>query len=228
MVALTVPSFDWRHAPGQTCAGVRHGNALPNSIVSLPKKLIWNRPEIPFSTIRVHFQADSKAPAISADAKYGMITEKLIELVRASVTEVFTTMLDISVQPVNGTEIRMNGDSHVVGSVGFIGSVTGVVFIYSTDAFASTMTNRLLGFEPGETVQEDMVNDAIGELTNMVVGHIKARLPEGGSACALTIPSIVRGNHLSIEPVKNSDHVLVSFQCHHGDHVVIKVLLKTQ
>ena len=82
--------------------------------------------------------------------------------------------------------------------------------------------------EAGEVVQDEMVNDAIGELTNMVVGHIKSRLPEGGSGCSLTIPSIVRGSHLSVEPVKNSDHILVTFQCHHGNHVVIKVLLKTQ
>jgi chemotaxis protein CheX len=44
----------------------------------------------------------------------------------------------------------------------------------------------------------------MGELTNMVVGHLKSRLSDRGHACVMTIPSIVRGTNFHIEPVSST------------------------
>ena len=39
----------------------------------------------------------------------------------------------------------------------------------------------------------------MGELSNMVVGYVKSRLCDSGLPCTLTIPSVVRGQQLSVE-----------------------------
>ena len=88
---------------------------------------------------------------------------------------------------------------HVAGGVGFGGDVTGVESIVVTTDFAREITCRLLGISDSDIDNESMVNDAIGELANMVVGQIKSRLCDRGLPCVLTIPSIVRGTNFSLE-----------------------------
>jgi chemotaxis protein CheX len=70
-----------------------------------------------------------------------------------------------------------------------------------------------------------MVNDAVGEIANMVVGNLKSRLADRGLNCILTIPSIVRGNNFRIEPTSCTQRRICSYQCD-GDQVVVEVLLK--
>jgi chemotaxis protein CheX len=72
---------------------------------------------------------------------------------------------------------------------------------------------------------EEMVNDAFGELTNMIVGHIKSRLGDRGIQCVLTIPSILRGSHFTIESTSSTRRRVSTFRCA-GSPVVVEVLLK--
>lgn len=151
--------------------------------------------------------------------------EDMEQLIGASVTEVFDTMLNLKARrEPEGTAIT-NGEPQVAGSVGFIGRMTGVVYLYSTNTFARRMTGSLLGLADSEIEGDEMVNDAMGELTNMVVGHLKSRLSDRGMPCVLTIPSIVRGSHFSIEPVSSTARRVFSFRCD-VNQLVVEVLIK--
>ena len=57
----------------------------------------------------------------------------------------------------------------------------------------------MLGISESEVDAGEMVTDAIGELSNMVAGYVKSRLCDSGLPCTLTIPSVVRGQELSVE-----------------------------
>jgi chemotaxis protein CheX len=150
--------------------------------------------------------------------------DDLDHLVSSAVASVFGTMLNLPVEEESAAAPIAEGESQVAGSVGFIGVVTGVVFVYSTVSFARQVARRMLGAEaalPGE----EMVNDAFGEITNMIVGHIKSRLADRGSKCILTIPSILRGSNFTIEPTSSTKRRISTFRC--GDsHVVVEVLIK--
>lgn len=151
--------------------------------------------------------------------------EDIEQLIKSAVTEVYGTMLRLPVAPeATGTPIT-NGEPHVASSVGFIGRLSGVVFLYSTFGFARRMTGSLLGLEEAEVEGDEMVNDAMGELANMVVGHIKSRLSDRGMPCVLTIPSIVRGHHLTIEPVSTTERRVFSFRSG-PNQLVVEVLIK--
>lgn len=152
--------------------------------------------------------------------------EVMEELVKGAVSEVFGTMLSIKTKPDKSLTLISNGDPHIASSVGFIGDVTGVVFIYSTDSFARLITSRMLGLRTSEAIGEELVNDSMGELGNMVVGHIKSRLCDRGMPCVLTIPSIVRGSQFSIEAAASATRMVIGFRCDAAEQVAIEVLIK--
>ena len=150
----------------------------------------------------------------------------LEELVREAVEEVFSTMLMIETSCDPSCTDLSDLLPNVVGSVGFIGEVTGVFYLYTNDKFAQKMTSNLLGLEMEEIDMEEMVNDAVGEITNMIVGVVKSRLADRGTKCVLTIPSIVRGNNFRIEPVSSTERRVIPFQCEGKNRMVIEILTK--
>ena len=158
-----------------------------------------------------------------ADEVNQMIDD-LEEMVRGAVTAVFSTMLNF--QPTMlGSPPETSEEGHIAGCVGFIGRLTGVVYIYATERFARLITSRMLGRAEDEIEGEEMVNDTMGELSNMVVGHLKSRLADRGMPCVLTIPSIVRGQQFNIEPVTSATRRVAVFGCG-GHQFVVEVLVK--
>ncbi|MEK7678446.1 MAG: chemotaxis protein CheX [Verrucomicrobiota bacterium] len=146
--------------------------------------------------------------------------EDLDHLVEVAVKEVFGTMLNFHVVRDLSGAAPLNGEAHVAGSVGFTGRAIGVIYIYAATTFARQITGVLLGLNEKEVAGDEMVNDAIGEITNMVVGHLKSRLSDRGIPCVLTIPSIVRGTHFRIESISNTQRGLALFRCQKNQFVV--------
>ena len=156
-------------------------------------------------------------------------TPNLIDDVRRmlvqSVTDVFATMFSMEATLVAPHDPDVSDQEIVAGSVGFGGEVNGVVYIHVTAAFARTLASRMLGLPEAELEGDEMVNDVIGELSNMVVGSVKSQLCDSGSSCTLTIPSIVRGRSLTIERLRSSDRRLVSLKCGE-ENVDVELLMK--
>lgn len=149
----------------------------------------------------------------------------LQDLVTSAVTEVFSTMLGMKMAPAPLESGFANGEAHVAGAVGFIGRLSGVVYIYTTASFAREITSTLLHLEKSEISGDEMVNDAMGEMANMLVGHMKSRLADRGMPCALTIPSVVRGSHFSVESISSIEGHAFSFET--AQHrIFIQFLLK--
>lgn len=148
------------------------------------------------------------------------------DLVHSAVREVFDTMLNMQMQstPVAAAAAG-NGKPHVAGSVGFIGRVSGVVYIHATEGFARHITSTLLGLAEHEIQGPEMVNDTMGEMANMIVGHMKSRLSDRGMPCILTIPSVVRGTNFCIEAVSSTQGRMYAFACG-GDHLIAEFLVK--
>ncbi len=151
--------------------------------------------------------------------------DQLEVLVMQAVARAFETMLNLEISPEPPSEPVWDGEPHVAGSVGFIGRLSGVVYVYASASFARRITGILLGLSDAEIENEEMVNDAIGELTNMVVGQIKSQLSDRGMPCVLTIPSIVRGSHFVVESISTTTRRLSTFRC--GDQrLLVETLIK--
>lgn len=163
------------------------------------------------------------------------ISEPIIRenIVRA-VGDVFTTMLRRPARFV-GSETDAAAEpraaasgSQIVGTVGFIGELCGLIYVYFDLEFATQCTGLMLGMSDGELKAggDDVVNDAIGELTNMVVGSFKNALCDSGYPCKLTIPSILRGRNFSIGTMSSAQRRIYRFDC--GGHpITTDILVKS-
>lgn len=170
------------------------------------------------------------------------ISDQEIEaLASNAVSRVFGTMLDASVvlkgRKAIEPETREAGvslpgnesGSMITGTVGFIGKMTGIIYIYMGMPLAMKATSRLLGLGPEDIEAEECeaVNDAVGELTNMIVGSFKNELSDKGYECRMTIPSILRGSKYSIEPAEAAMRRIFYYECE-GSPFVIDILMKEE
>lgn len=151
--------------------------------------------------------------------------ETMQALVNAAVTTVFDTMLNMRMAEDQTNGYSFEAELQIASSVGFTGNVNGVIYLYTTVPFAGLITQGLLGLTEPSEVREEYVNDAMGEMANMVVGHIKSRLVDSGLKCVMTIPSIVRGCRLGIEAVSRTKMTRSTYR--HADNVLlVEVLLQ--
>lgn len=164
-------------------------------------------------------------------AKYNDMTsvanpiDEIQALAQDTVREVFQTMLSMSMTPHPPLPLPPDPQGQIVSSVGFIGQVTGAIYLYTRISFAKVMTSRMLGIEEDEVDTGEMINDALGELTNMVVGGVKSHLCDRGLSCTLTIPSIVRGQQLSVEKSSQVATRLIGF-AYGNHHLLAEIFVK--
>lgn len=147
------------------------------------------------------------------------------KLAESAVREFFTTMLGVELSTETDSSLSSDGSAQVVGSVSFVGQASGLVCLYMSEPLALRVTSQMLGLSQEEANDAEIVNDAIGEMTNMVGGHFKSRLTDRGMACKLSIPSIVRGSNFTIESVTDTTRVVIGFKLE-TEKIVVEVILK--
>lgn len=161
------------------------------------------------------------------------------ENIARAVGDVFKTMLgrEPTLSPLVGGDLDAvwpaqspladNPRPHVVGTVGFIGDANGLIYLYLDLAFARHCTCQLLGMTEEELSEagDEVINDAIGELTNMTVGSFKNGLCDAGYPCKLTIPSILHGSNFTIEPISSVTRHIYHFDCS-GHRIIADILMK--
>jgi CheY-specific phosphatase CheX len=123
----------------------------------------------------------------------------LTELSSEAVTNVFSTMLAMELEPLNRLpdDPQLQGDK-VVGSIGLGGEAAGVVYLHLTEPLARTVTSTMLGCDEADAGAAE-INDVIGELCNMVGGSLKSRLCDAGFDCQLSLPSVLRGRDFQVQ-----------------------------
>lgn len=155
------------------------------------------------------------------------ITETLIqESIIKAVQNVSRTMLrkeatlaySANSDTANNSLVSIGAAPYVIGCVGFAGEANGLVYLCFTDEFARSAAQQILGMSPAEIAQNghEVVKDVIGEITNMTTGGFKNALSDYGFPCKLSLPTIVRGDHLSIAAIKSATRGIFHFTC--GTH----------
>lgn len=160
------------------------------------------------------------------------VTDQVIQdcIVR-SVQSVFHTMagsqVDFVEQASPDTIMLPLAASHIIASVGFLGAADGLIYLCLSEEFARNAAGRILGMTPQEVDLhgEEVVHDAIGEITNMTVGGFKNILCDMGFPCKLTLPAIVRGHKLSIAAIKSATRHIFHFDCG-GHRLTVDIQLK--
>lgn len=140
--------------------------------------------------------------------------------------EVFSTMVMMDVvdclplqEPV--TKFKCS----ITGMVGLAGTYTGILSIHCPTPLALKITSNMLGMDVDE-VGED-VNDALGEIANMLGGYVKQILSKGGLDISLSIPTVISGEEYTINAMTDSDCVIIPFT-HDDDRFLVGLKLSKE
>ena len=122
----------------------------------------------------------------------------LTECVTDAVTRVFSTMATIRTNRTSAVDLTHSAHdslNEVTGSVSFVGGVTGTLYLSLPPTFCRQVTQQILG---GDGLTDREENDVVGELTNMVTGNLKTAMANQGYNSQLSIPSVLRGESLTL------------------------------
>jgi len=148
------------------------------------------------------------------------IKKKIID----STIEIFSTMvmMDISVE---NDEVEGSGklQDTITGVIGLAGIHKGVLAVHIPYPVALAITSNFLGMDVNE-INED-VEDAVGELANMLGGNIKTVLTENGRDIDLSLPSTISGSSYNFQPSKDVIKIVVEFGTSNG-HFLVELQLE--
>lgn len=132
------------------------------------------------------------------------------EHIVSATTDVFNTMimLEASSGPPLSERLTVFGNS-VTALLGLSGALKGMLCIHCPEQGAKVITANLLGMEV-EDLNED-VNDAMGELANMVAGGLKTRLTSIGKALELSIPTAIAGASYTVNSMSSAASITIPF-----------------
>jgi chemotaxis protein CheX len=115
-------------------------------------------------------------------------------LMDETVREVFGMMLGIAIEAEG--ELAPTPERAVrheqTAIVGFAGALSGICEISVGTAGSLAITGAMLGGVAVDAANESIC-DAVGELCNMLAGGWKNRIPFLGSACSLSVPTVIEG-----------------------------------
>jgi len=139
-----------------------------------------------------------------------------------SAREVFETMVFTALEPVGegttdpGASPGVADAAHdldkpetcLLGSITFKGQLEGCLGVCCGEPCARTIASNMLGLVSDELGEND-VGDAMGEIANMVMGAIKARIQDQVGTIEVSIPSVVQGRQLRNSLGEGADLVKV-------------------
>ena len=132
-------------------------------------------------------------------------------LVIENTKKVFSVMLSTSVsgEPSVVYDDPNGPEGDVVSLVGFVGQWTGTGSVCCSSEVARTVSGLMLLTE-FPAVNEDVL-DAIGEVTNMIVGNLKDALEPVLGPLGLGTPTVIHGAHLKARNLNGERWTTVSF-----------------
>ncbi len=106
----------------------------------------------------------------------------------------------------------------ISGIIGLAGTHKGVLAIHLPHKVAMAITGSFLGMEVDE-INTD-VEDAVGELANMLGGNVKSILSANGRDISLSMPTTISGKQYDFQPTKDADSLIISCVCEAGGFII--------
>ncbi len=157
--------------------------------------------------------------------KLGTTEEVLIKQFHSDVQEIFTTM--VGVEDIMQLQLQVDPRTHfsdcVTAMVGFAGLFNGLVCLHVPQSLALVFTSCMLGMEVTEHNED--VNDALGEIANMIAGSFKHHLSKDGHEVKLSTPSVVTGKEYIISSGSSANSLTLLYDSN-GEWFIISVVIE--
>lgn len=128
----------------------------------------------------------------------GITEEELIKQIHLDIQGIFSSM--VGIDDLLHIPLKVDTQTHfsdsITAMVGFAGLYNGLLCVHVPQSLALTFTSNMLGMDVTEIC--DDVNDALGEIANMIGGSFKHHLSKDGHEVKLSTPSVVAGKDYMI------------------------------
>lgn len=142
---------------------------------------------------------------------FSEINDKIIE----STIEIFTGMVMMEISVAGEPLVKLGPlKNSITGMVGLAGVQKGVLAVHFPKQLALDVTGSFLGMEVTD-IDAD-VQDAIGEIANMLGGNLKTILSDRGKDIQLSLPSTIYGEEYAFSSQAEVDQVILPFQAPSG------------
>ena len=137
--------------------------------------------------------------------------EELVGMLINDIKEVFSTMVGLEGLLHSPSQIEpvTHFEDCLTAMVGMAGTFSGLVAIHTTRGMALEVTSSMLGMDISEVA--DDVNDALGEIANMVAGSFKLHLTRKGADIRISTPSVVTGSNYDVVAGTAQDTITLRF-----------------
>jgi CheY-specific phosphatase CheX len=132
----------------------------------------------------------------------------------------FVEVLDVilslpaTVQNLPRQQVLPQSPYQISSAVTFAGQqLSGIVRLHFPLAFVEHAFRILTGLNGPAPGCDDLLEDAAGELANMIAGRVAAQLAAAGYPCNLGTPSVSRGAGPATKPEPGADQARVELIC---------------
>jgi len=119
----------------------------------------------------------------------------LNDVVVDAAKEVFETMIFMDIET-SGESCPVFDGQSIFASITFKGSLEGRLTIHVGQESAKLIAQNMLGMDDGEEMGVEEICDAIGEVSNMVLGSIKTRIQDTYTDIQVSVPSVIIGREI--------------------------------
>lgn len=123
-------------------------------------------------------------------------TVALEECLWESAKESFATMIMMPIEKAEDFDAEFDGVQTLVGSITFSDALQGAVIIKCGIASAECIAKNMLMMEPDEAIEASEVQDAFGEVVNLVIGGFKSRIAESVGKIDISVPMVIEGKEM--------------------------------
>jgi chemotaxis protein CheX len=131
-----------------------------------------------------------------------------------AVEEVFGLMLGVPVELVDEGILTDDAAETMTAMIGLAGAISGTCAMLVKAEAGVHMAGCMAGIELNGV--DETVLDGLGEITNMLAGAWKAKIPELNAACMLSVPTVVTGTQYVVH--RKAPAFLVERSYRLGEH----------
>jgi len=106
----------------------------------------------------------------------------------------------------------------VTGVIGLTGEARGTISVSFSEKSILAIVSNMFGEEIKELNEE--INDAVGELSNMISGQARKMLEELGKTLHGAIPSVIMGKNHTLTHMTTSPVIAIPFSTDNGDFTI--------
>lgn len=151
-----------------------------------------------------------------------IINTRITQAMGDATREVFLTMLGMDLRPDPAYLESAAGSEGLVSLIGLAGQWIGTGSISCSGEFACRIASRMLMME-APAVNEEVL-DAVGEITNMIVGGFKTAMEDCLGPLWMSLPTVIYGRNFIARSMSSSEWNVAPFSCD-GARLEVKVCL---